>query len=67
MFTTITNVNFDNDSIKNLIKELSEKNTCGNHFDIKQVWECNEDIRSLPSLNMILYVNTIKDILNLQL
>ena len=47
LFTTITNVNFDNESIKNLINELSEKNTCKNHFDIKEVWECNEDIRSL--------------------
>ena len=50
LFTTITNVNFDNESIKNLINELSEKNTCSNHFNIKTVWECNEDIRSLKSL-----------------
>ena len=50
LFTTITNVNFDNESIKNLIDELSEKNTCENHFDIKNVWECNVDTRSLKSL-----------------
>ncbi len=50
LFTTITNVNFDNESIKNLIDKLSKKNTCGTHFDIKNVWECNEDIRSLKSL-----------------
>ena len=50
LFTTITNVNFDNESIKNLTNKLSEKNTCENYFDIKKVWEGNEDIRSLKSL-----------------
>ncbi len=50
LFTTITNVNFDNASIKNLTDEISEKIPCDNKFDIKSVWECDEDIRSLKSL-----------------
>lgn len=50
LFTTITNVNFDDDSIKNLINDISEKIPCDNKFDIKSVWECDEDIRSLKSL-----------------
>ena len=50
LFTTITNVNFDDDSIKKLIKEMSDKISCDISFDIKSVWECDEDIRSLKSL-----------------
>ena len=50
LFTTITNVNFDNNSIKKLTEKISEKIPCDNRFDIKSVWECNEDIRSLKSL-----------------
>lgn len=50
LFTTITNVNFDNDSIKELTNTIKEKISCNNNFDIATVWECNEDIRSLKSL-----------------
>ena len=50
LFTTITNVNFDNDSIKTLTEEITAKIPCDKKFDIKSVWECNEDIRSLKSL-----------------
>ena len=50
LFTTITNVNFDNNSIKNLSERISQKIQCCNSFDIKSVWECSEDIRSLKSL-----------------
>ena len=50
LFTTITNVNFDDKSIKELTKKLIQKTPCDNNFDIKSVWECNEDIRSLKSL-----------------
>ena len=49
LFTTITNVNFDEKSIKEdidkVIKTAGEKD-----FDIQSVWNCNEDIRSLKSL-----------------
>lgn len=50
LFTTITNVNFDYESIKELTQKLTEKIPCNNNFDIKAVWECDEDIRSLKSL-----------------
>ena len=50
LFTTITNVNFDNNSIKKLSERISQKIQCCNSFDIKSVWECSEDIRSLKSL-----------------
>ena len=50
LFATITNVNFDDNSIKELIDKLIVKTPCENNFDIKSVWECNEDIRSLKSL-----------------
>lgn len=50
LFTTITNVNFDDNSIKELTNKLITKTPCENDFDIKSVWECDEDIRSLKSL-----------------
>ena len=50
LFTTITNVNFDDKSIKQLIQELINKTPCNNNFNIKSVWECDQDIRSLKSL-----------------
>ena len=50
LFATITNVNFDNNSLKSLSEKISQKTQCCNDFDIKSVWECNEDIRSLKSL-----------------
>ena len=49
LFTTITNVNFDNNSIKNLSERISQKIRCCNSFDIKSIWKCDEDIRSLKS------------------
>lgn len=50
LFITITNVNFDNDSIKSFTEKVKEQIGCNSDFDIKTVWECNEDIRSLKSL-----------------
>lgn len=64
LFTTITNVNFDNESIKDLIQkihiakeELNPKcdsccSECGRNDDYKmeELWNDNEDIRSLKSL-----------------
>ena len=50
LFTTITNVNFDDESIKRLTQKITNKTPCDNNFDIKSVWDCNEDIRSLKSL-----------------
>lgn len=50
LFTTITNVNFDDESLKVFTKKVSDLIKRPNDFDIKTVWECNEDIRSLKSL-----------------
>ncbi len=50
LFTTITNVNFDDDSIKKFIDEVKSQKHCEKEFDIKKVWDCDEDIRSLKSL-----------------
>ena len=50
LFTTITNVNFDNNSIKELTNKIKEQTSDKSHFDIRTVWECDEDIRSLKSL-----------------
>ncbi len=49
LFTTITNVNFDGNSIQMLIDEaVGKADKCD--FDIQTVWDCNEDLRSLKSL-----------------
>lgn len=55
LFTTITNVNFNNETIKKMKTEIekekgrinSEKAT---DFDMKEIWNEHEDIRSLKSL-----------------
>ncbi len=50
LFATITNVNFNNKSIKELTQKVKSKISCNLEFDINSVWNCNEDIRSLKSL-----------------
>lgn len=50
LFTTITNVNFDDVSIKKLVEEVSGLIKQPSPFNIESVWNCNEDIRSLKSL-----------------
>lgn len=50
LFTTITNVNFDNTSIKNLTDKIKNRISCNFKFDINNVWNCSEDLRSLKSL-----------------
>ena len=50
LFTTITNVNFDNESIKELTERVRKNISCNSSFDINTVWNCDEDIRSLKSL-----------------
>ena len=64
LFTTVTNVNFDNAAIENMIqKVMAEKERlvpdcskcqapCGrtDDYDMQQLWNANEDIRSLKSL-----------------
>lgn len=50
LFVTITNVNFDNNSIENFIRKVKDNISCDSKFEIGSVWECAEDIRSLKSL-----------------
>lgn len=61
LFTTITNVSFNNETLQELINkaEVIEKNLADTYslnlenyplFEMKNLWEDNEDIRSLKSL-----------------
>ncbi len=64
LFTTITNVSFDNDAINNMMKKVREEKgklvqscsrcqtPCGKNdeYDMNDLWNDNEDIRSLKSL-----------------
>ena len=64
LFTTVTNVNFDNASIENMIQKVrAEKerlapdcskcqSPCGktDEYDMQQLWNADEDTRSLKSL-----------------
>ena len=50
LFITITNVNFDNKSIKEYIKNVEKHIDCNFKFNISSVWDCDDDLRSLKSL-----------------
>ncbi len=55
LFTTITNVNFNNETIKKLKTEIEKEKGRINseHFedyDMKNIWDAHEDVRSLKSL-----------------
>ena len=59
LFTTLTNVNFDDASIKNLTARIhaaatKTANACNvsivSDYDMNNIWNANEDIRSLKSL-----------------
>lgn len=59
LFTTITNVNFDDASIKDLTARIHTaaakaatacNNTVVSDYDMNNIWNANEDIRSLKSL-----------------
>ena len=55
LFTTITNVNFDNQSIQQKIREVRQEqknwNSAGSlDYDMEKLWNDQEDIRSLKSL-----------------
>ncbi len=53
LFTTITNVNFNEATLKELIVKIeAEKAAFGgaDDYDMKNLWTANEDIRSLKSL-----------------
>lgn len=64
LFTTITNVNFNDDTVRAMIDKVNAEKAlvvpgcagcasrCGNtdNYDMKRLWNANEDIRSLKSL-----------------
>ena len=55
LFTTITNVSFDNASIKRQIANIQKEklqlgSTFSENYDMNRLWNDNEDIRSLKSL-----------------
>ncbi|MBA4700601.1 MAG: hydroxylamine reductase [Ruminococcus sp.] len=54
LFTTITNVNFYNDTIISLMEDVyAEKDKIDSDaeaYDVQEIWSANEDIRSLKSL-----------------
>lgn len=50
LFTTITNVNFDNQAIKKITATVEKFLSNSSTFDIAWVWNCSEDLRSLKSL-----------------
>lgn len=59
LFTTITNVNFNEETLKILINKVHNTknrlinikgNDIQNDYDMRQLWNDNEDIRSLKSL-----------------
>jgi len=50
LFTTITNVNFNNQTIQALIDDVHKLNDQKNDYNMKDLWYADEDIRSLKSL-----------------
>ena len=55
LFTTITNVNFNNETIERLISEIEAEKAriCPNkaeNYDLRRLWDGDEDVRSLKSL-----------------
>lgn len=50
LFTTITNVNFDNKSISEFTQKVKDRISCDSKFDISSVWDIDENTRSLKSL-----------------
>lgn len=60
LFTTVTNVSFDNDSLQEMVKQVeqdraaisADSTTCEN-FDMAKIWDTNEDIRSLKTLILL--------------
>ena len=54
LFTTITNVNFNDETVNRLKEEIDAKKEAImpgiDNYDVKKIWEDHEDIRSLKSL-----------------
>ena len=50
LFATITNVNFNEDTITKLIDEVHDASGINVDYDMNNIWNTDEDIRSLKSL-----------------
>ena len=55
LFTTVTNVNFNEETIKEMTSKIDSEAARYNisslsHYDMKKLWNADEDIRSLKSL-----------------
>ncbi len=50
LFMTVTNVNFDRDFLQNFFEELKNAYYSEEKFDIKNLWNENDDVRSLKSI-----------------
>ena len=54
LFTTLTNVNFNNETIQQMTDavraETAKLNAAAADYDMKRIWEADEDVRSLKSL-----------------
>ena len=64
LFTTVTNVNFNEDTIRDMIRRVREEKarlvpncltcaaSCGHNddYDMEQLWTAQEDVRSLKAL-----------------
>ena len=53
LFATLTNVNFDNDSLLTILQRVEEekkKLAPADDYDLNRLWNADEDIRSLKSL-----------------
>lgn len=55
LFTTVTNVNFNKDTVQLLTRKIQEKKSALSaqppaDYDVSQIWNANEDIRSLKAL-----------------
>ncbi|KNZ42379.1 hydroxylamine reductase [Acetobacterium bakii] len=57
LFTTVTNVSFDDESLKAMIacveKMKTDLDPSAENYDMKKLWEENEDIRSLKTLILL--------------
>ncbi|MDD6270285.1 MAG: hydroxylamine reductase [Oscillospiraceae bacterium] len=50
LFTTVTNVSFNDRTINELISKIQKESGSSESFDMKKIWNADEDIRSLKSL-----------------
>ncbi|MBR0252235.1 MAG: hydroxylamine reductase [Synergistaceae bacterium] len=49
LFTTVTNVSFNEKTEREIIEQIKSFD-CGTPYDMKKIWDAQEDIRSLKSL-----------------